>query len=88
MEPDAFAVKHEANYVRESAGAETSALSEVDVITDFALEPFFFVDIDGHCGVTAFRDSAATTRVAVGEVCAMLDDIEGASIGTNYALTV
>jgi hypothetical protein len=60
----------------------------VNIITNFALKPFFFVDIDGHCGVTAFRDPAAATRVAVSEVCAVLDDIEGAPIGTNNALTV
>jgi hypothetical protein len=88
VKPDALAVKDETNYVGQSAGAKTSTLGEVNIITNLALKPFFCVDINGHCGVTALRDPAAAACVAVGEVCAMLDDIEGAPIGTNNALTV
>jgi hypothetical protein len=88
MEPDALTIEDKADYVGESARAKASTLGEVDVVANLAFEPLFFVDVNGHRRVTAFSDSAAATRVAVGKVRAMLDDIECASIGTNNALTV
>jgi hypothetical protein len=60
----------------------------MNVVADLALQPLFLVHIDRNRSVAALRNAAAATRIAIREVCTMLNDIERTSICPNYALTV
>jgi hypothetical protein len=74
--------------IRQSAGTDASTLGQMDVVTNLALEPLLCVDIHRHRSISALCDAAAATRVAIGEMRTVLNDIEGPPISSNDALTM
>jgi hypothetical protein len=60
----------------------------MNIVANFALQPFLFVDVDGDRGVSTFRDPAAAPGIAVSEVSAVLNNVEGPPIGPNNALAM
>jgi hypothetical protein len=60
----------------------------MDFVADFASRPLFLVHIDRNLRIAPLGVSAAAAGYAIGEVAAMLGDIQSAAIGTNDALSM
>ena len=88
VEPDRLAIEYQAGDVGQNAGAQASALGEMHRIANFAPGPFLFVDIDRHCGIAAIGAAAAAAGEAIGQMRAVLHDVQRAPIGANHALAI
>ena len=87
MEPDRSAIEDKAHNISERAGSKATALSEMNMIADFAPEPLLRIDICRDCCISALGDATATAGVAIGQMRAVLDDVEGTAIGAEYTLS-
>ena len=88
VKPDRLAIKYQAGHVGENAGAEASSLGQMHGIANFASGPFLFVDVHGHFGIAAIGAATAAAGEAIGQMRAVLHDIQRAPICADHALPI
>jgi hypothetical protein len=59
----------------------------MNMIANFAIKPLLPINVGRDGGVSTLGDATATAGVAIGQMRPMLDDVEGTTVGTDYALS-
>jgi hypothetical protein len=88
VKPNALAVEDKTRDIGEGARPNASAFCQMNIIANLPLQPLFFVHINRNRSISTFCNTAAATRIAIGKMGAVLNDIEGSPIGSNNTLAV
>ena len=86
VEPDGPTIEDEADNVGQGTRAKAAAFGEMDMLAYATLEPLLRIGVHRNSGIATLSYTAAASGVAVGEVRAVLNDIEGATVGANDTL--